>query len=65
MWFSGAFEDPEITHIDDTVDPVRDLETIGEELRLKVCRISVDLHINFTEFVGALNNVLLHFICRM
>ncbi|GJN09482.1 hypothetical protein PR202_ga27493 [Eleusine coracana subsp. coracana] len=30
-----AFEDPEITHIDDTVDPVRDLETIGEELRLK------------------------------
>ncbi|KAL5232343.1 hypothetical protein ABZP36_031119 [Zizania latifolia] len=30
-----AFEDKEITHIDDTVDPVRDLETIGEELRLK------------------------------
>ncbi|WVZ94611.1 hypothetical protein U9M48_040481 [Paspalum notatum var. saurae] len=30
-----AFEDTEITHIDDTVDPVRDLETISEELRLK------------------------------
>ena len=33
---SGAFEDSEITHIDDTVDPVRDLETISQELRLKV-----------------------------
>ncbi|KAF7039333.1 hypothetical protein CFC21_049348 [Triticum aestivum] len=30
-----AFEDTEITHIDDTVDPVRDLETISQELRLK------------------------------
>ncbi|KAF7025305.1 hypothetical protein CFC21_043457 [Triticum aestivum] len=30
-----AFEDTEITHIDDTVDPVRDLETITQELRLK------------------------------
>jgi hypothetical protein len=65
MWFSGAFEDPEITHIDDEINPVRDLETIGEELRLKICRIFVDLHINLTEFVGALNNVLLHFICRI
>lgn len=33
---SGAFEDPEIIHVDDIVDPVRDLETITEELRLKV-----------------------------
>lgn len=33
---SGAFEDPEIIHVDDLVDPVRDLETITEELRLKV-----------------------------
>lgn len=30
-----AFEDKEITHIDDTIDPVRDLETISQELRLK------------------------------
>ncbi|KAK1309016.1 hypothetical protein QJS10_CPA09g00734 [Acorus calamus] len=30
-----AFEDPDIIHVDDTVDPVRDLEVIGEELRLK------------------------------
>jgi len=30
-----AFEDSEITHVDDTVDPVRDMETISEELRLK------------------------------
>ena len=27
-----AFEDTEITHVDDTVDPVRDLETIQYEL---------------------------------
>ena len=27
-----AFEDTEITHVDDTVDPVRDLETIQFEL---------------------------------
>lgn len=35
----GAFEDPDIIHVDDTVDPVRDLEIISEELRLKVCII--------------------------
>lgn len=36
-WCSlGAFEDPDIIHVDDTVDPVRDLEVITEELRLKV-----------------------------
>lgn len=34
---SGAFEDPDIIHVDDSVDPVRDLEVISEELRLKVC----------------------------
>lgn len=33
----GAFEDPDIIHVDDAVDPVRDLETISAELRLKVC----------------------------
>ncbi|KAF2314798.1 hypothetical protein GH714_033613 [Hevea brasiliensis] len=30
-----AFEDPDIIHVDDSVDPVRDLEVIGNELRLK------------------------------
>lgn len=30
-----AFEDPDIIHVDDTVDPVRDLDIITEELRLK------------------------------
>lgn len=30
-----AFDDADVTHVDDTVDPVRDLETITEELRLK------------------------------
>ncbi|PWA35223.1 hypothetical protein CTI12_AA611560 [Artemisia annua] len=31
-----AFEDPDIIHVDDSVDPVRDLEVITAELRLKV-----------------------------
>lgn len=30
-----TFEDPEITHVDGDVNPVRDLDTINEELRLK------------------------------
>lgn len=32
---SGAFEDEDVIHVDGEVNPVRDLETIGEELRLK------------------------------
>lgn len=31
----GAFEDPDVTHVDGEVNPVRDFETISEELRLK------------------------------
>lgn len=38
-FFIGAFEDPDIIHVDDTVDPVRDLEVISAELRLKVCSL--------------------------
>ena len=38
---AGAFEDPDIIHVDDIVDPVRDLETITEELRLKVNQLSI------------------------
>ncbi|KAL0310503.1 UNVERIFIED_CONTAM: Obg-like ATPase 1 [Sesamum angustifolium] len=30
-----AFEDPDIIHVDDSIDPVRDLEVISAELRLK------------------------------
>lgn len=30
-----AFEDPDVTHVEGEVDPVRDLDIIGEELRLK------------------------------
>ena len=30
-----AFDDPSVTHVDETVDPVRDLETISNELLLK------------------------------
>lgn len=37
----GAFEDPDIIHVDDAVDPVRDLDTISAELRLKVCFTSL------------------------
>lgn len=31
----GAFDDPDVTHVEGEVDPVRDLEIISEELRLK------------------------------
>lgn len=31
----GAFEEPDVIHVDGEVNPVRDLETIAEELRLK------------------------------
>lgn len=31
----GAFEDDDVTHIEGEVNPVRDLEIICEELRLK------------------------------
>ena len=34
-FFSGTFEDKEITHVEGEVDPVRDLDIINEELRLK------------------------------
>ena len=30
-----AFDDPEVGHVDDEIDPVRDLETITAELCLK------------------------------
>ncbi len=32
---SGVFDDEEITHVDGDVNPVRDIETILDELRLK------------------------------
>ena len=35
LFISGTFEDKEITHVEGEVDPVRDLEIINEELRLK------------------------------
>ena len=31
----GAFEDEDVTHVEGDVNPVRDLEIISEELRLK------------------------------
>ncbi len=35
FYFAGTFEDKEITHVEGEVDPVRDLDIINEELRLK------------------------------
>ena len=32
---TGVFEDDDVTHVDGDVNPVRDLETIHDELRLK------------------------------
>ena len=34
------FEDDDVTHVEGEVNPVRDLEIISEELRLKVNRNS-------------------------
>ena len=33
---TGAFEDDDVTHVEGDVNPIRDLEIINEELRLKV-----------------------------
>ena len=35
LFFAGTFEDKEITHVEGEVDPIRDLDIINEELRLK------------------------------
>jgi len=36
MWrLIGIFEDDQVTHVEGDVDPVRDMEIIHEELRLK------------------------------
>ena len=35
LFSSGAFEDDDVTHVEGDVNPVRDLEIISEELRLK------------------------------
>ena len=32
---AGVFDDEEITHVDGDVNPIRDIETILDELRLK------------------------------
>ena len=31
----GAFDDPDVIHVEGEVDPIRDLDIISEELRLK------------------------------
>jgi len=33
--YTGAFEDDDVTHVEGDVNPVRDLDIISEELRLK------------------------------
>lgn len=33
--FSGAFDDPDVTHVEGEVNPVRDLDIISDELRFK------------------------------
>ena len=35
MLHAGAFDDDDVTHVEGEVDPVRDLDIINEELRLK------------------------------
>ncbi|KAG5040688.1 hypothetical protein JHK85_013164 [Glycine max] len=46
----GAFEEPNIIHVDDIVDPVRDLEVITKELRLKPSSLCISFQdIQFME----------------
>lgn len=47
IFFVGAFEDPDIIHVDDSVDPVRDLEVISEELRLKVFILLIFIEVQY------------------
>ena len=35
LFHAGAFDDDDVTHVEGDVNPVRDLEIISEELRLK------------------------------
>ena len=35
LFTPGAFDDEDVTHVEGEVNPVRDLEIIHEELRLK------------------------------
>lgn len=35
IFHAGAFDDDDVTHVEGDVNPVRDLEIISEELRLK------------------------------
>ena len=51
----GCFDDEDVTHVDGDINPVRDLETISQELRLKdeqfvIQRIVSSNHSNITDF---------------
>ena len=35
FFFLGTFVDEEVTHVEGDVDPIRDMEIINEELRMK------------------------------
>jgi obg-like ATPase 1 len=45
-----VFDDPDVTHVEGTVDPIRDLDIIGHELRLKDLQL-VDAEIGRLEKV--------------
>lgn len=47
-----AFEDEDVTHIDGEVNPVRDIETINEELRLKDIQILSQTHEKLEKLVA-------------
>ncbi len=54
----GAFEDSEVTHVEGEVNPVRDLEIISEELRLKDVQY-LDKHIVSSTDCMIIDNVCL------
>ena len=53
----GVFEDDDVTHIEGDVNPIRDLDIILEELRLKVWRINQLIVINYDKFIIRMRSI--------
>ena len=59
----GAFDDEEVTHVDGEVNPVRDLETIHDELRLKDEQYCTNRLVSCQSLSSLLSLSLLMFLC--
>jgi ribosome-binding ATPase YchF (GTP1/OBG family) len=60
---TGIFEDSEVTHVLDSIDPVRDLEIINEELMLKdIATVSAEV-VALEKVVGREKHRKLELVC--